>query len=219
VTRFSSDHHFGMNVAGPSSEWPPFSSSSLTSHYNAVSNSSSAATTQEFPFQIPPTVTRTPYNNQWGRQASSVSLYIILRLWTISDWLKTNLARSQPLASADHNTLVASGNPTYARLLQTNSDLSVRCQTLQCVLPWGFFIFQLLNSLQGSILHACDVDPTNFPIHSETTTDRNSTRFKLSPFHKASSLFSLTFSRRFSICCFLEPCRFYSIRFRPDFNL
>ncbi|KAJ7814867.1 hypothetical protein B0H13DRAFT_2463638 [Mycena leptocephala] len=95
-----------MNVAGPSSEWLPFSSSSSTSHYNAVSNSSSAATTPEFSFQIPPTLTRPPYNDQWGRQASS-----------------TNLARSQTLASADHNILVASGNPTYARLLQTNSDL------------------------------------------------------------------------------------------------
>ncbi|KAJ7871777.1 hypothetical protein B0H13DRAFT_2554191 [Mycena leptocephala] len=54
-----------------------------------------------------------------------------LHLWTISNWLKTNLVRSQTLASADHNALVASGNPTYARLLQIHSDLSVRCQTLQ----------------------------------------------------------------------------------------
>ncbi|KAJ7894088.1 hypothetical protein B0H13DRAFT_2525938 [Mycena leptocephala] len=114
-----------MNVAGPSSEWLPFSSSSSTSHYNAVSNSSSAATTPEFSFQIPPTLTRPPYNDQWGRQASST------------------------LASADHNTLVASGNPTYARLLQTNSDLEAYYM-LATSIPQ---IFQFIpNPLQIEIL-------------------------------------------------------------------
>ncbi|KAJ7907002.1 hypothetical protein B0H13DRAFT_1880061 [Mycena leptocephala] len=51
-----------------------------------------------------------------------------------------------------------------------------------------FRLVSALSNLTGSILHACDIDPTNFPNHSESTTDQNSAGFKLSPSHKASCL-------------------------------